>query len=100
MCLPRLRVPDSLKWRDGAHWDVFSGIARSSRSERQADVSYEVWRPEHRRYMRDRHALVRRQCPEELVRRDVVNMNEPRGRAREEHGSGQGNDHRRDRLSA
>lgn len=41
-------------------------------------MAHEVGRAEHRREMRDAHALVRRDRAEQLVGRSVVNLDKPR----------------------
>ena len=99
MCFPCLPVPDTLERPNWAHWDTLLRVAATN-AKGETDVPNEVWGPQHRRQMRDLHTLVRRQCAEQLVRRDVVDMNEARRRAGEEHGRREGYGEGRDCLSA
>lgn len=76
MLLPALYVPYALKGRNGLRGHgVLCAMRATGKGE--VDVPYEIRWLEHRREMRDREALVRRDGAQELVRRDVVDVDVP-----------------------
>lgn len=69
------QVFDSMELCDMFQREDILGIRAGDR-ERKVDVANEVWRSDESLEMGDGEPLVGRYCSEELVRRDVVQMNQ------------------------
>ena len=84
MRIPCLAVLHAVERHDRSYENDILRIRETPEIERQADVPDEVWWLQHGGEMRYRHALVRRNGPQELVRGDVVEVDETRSGAYKE----------------
>ncbi|OJA14774.1 hypothetical protein AZE42_09207 [Rhizopogon vesiculosus] len=84
MRIPCLGVLDAVERHDRSYGGDVLCIGETPEIERQADVPDEVWWLQHGDEMRYRHALVRRNGPQELVRGDVLEVDEARSGAYKE----------------
>ena len=84
MRLSRLGIFHAVERYDRPYGDDVFRIGETPDVEGQADVPDEIWRLKHCGEMRYRHALVRRNGAQELVRGNVVDVDEARGSAYKE----------------
>ena len=94
MCIPCLGVLHAVERHDRPYRNDVLRIGETPEIERQADVPDEVWWLQHYGEMRYRHALVRRNGPQELMRSSVVLVNEARSGAYKEKRASEGDSER------